>query len=53
MRVLTQGHLAQHLFFHVFHGLDLHPHSEHLFGMPADAYRALREGGASYADDRA
>ena len=50
VRVLTQGHLAQHLFFHVFHGLDLHPHSEHLFGMPADAYRALREGGASYAD---
>ena len=50
MRVLTQGHLAQHLFFHVFHGLELHPHSEHLFGMPADAYRALREDGASYAE---
>jgi len=50
VRVLTQGHLAQHLFFHVFHGLELHPHAEHLFGMPADAYRSLRDGGASYAD---
>ncbi|MBE2314656.1 hypothetical protein DVA67_001620 [Solirubrobacter sp. CPCC 204708] len=50
VRVLTQGHLAQHLFFHVFHGLDLHPHAEDVFGMPADAYRALREEGASYAE---
>jgi len=50
VRVLEQGHLAQHLFFHVFHGLELHPHSEHLFGMPLDAYRALREDGASYAE---
>jgi hypothetical protein len=49
-RVLTQGHLAQHLFFHVFHGLELHPHSEHVFGMADDAYRALREGGATYAE---
>lgn len=49
-RVLTQGHLAQHLFFHVFHGLELHPHSEDVFGMPDDAYRALREDGASYAE---
>ena len=47
VRVLRQGHLAQHLFFHVFHGLELHPHSEHVFGMPADAYRALREDGAA------
>ena len=50
VRVLTQGHLAQHVFFHVFHGLELHPHAEHLFGMPADAYRALRDDGASYAE---
>ena len=52
VRVLTQGHLAQRLFFHVFHGLELHPHAEHLFGMPADAYRSLRDGGASYAASR-
>lgn len=49
-RVLTQGHLAQHVFFHVFHGLELHPHAEHVFGMGDDAYRRLREGGASYAE---
>ena len=53
VRVLTQGHLAQHLFFHVFHGLELHPHSEHLFGMPVDAYRALREERCELRGDRA
>lgn len=50
VQVLTQGHLAQHLFFHVFHGLELHPHSEHVFGMTDDAYRALRQDGASYVE---
>ena len=49
LRILTQGHLAQHMFFHVFHGLDLGGHSEHVFGMPVLAYRGLREKGLSYA----
>lgn len=49
-RLLTQGHLAQHVFFHVFHGVELGEHSDHVFGMPVDAYRALREDGASYAE---
>ncbi len=48
LRILTQGHLAQHMFFHVFHGLELHGVSHHVFGMRASAYRALRERGLSY-----
>jgi hypothetical protein len=50
LRLLTQGHLAQHVFFHVFHGVWLEPHADHVFGMPADAYRGLREDGATYAE---
>lgn len=47
-RVLTQGHLAQHLFFHVFHGAHLtgqaeEGHIEHLFGMDRHEYRRLRQ----------
>lgn len=50
LRLLTQGHLAQHMFFHVFHGLHLHPVSHHLFGMSWTAYEARREQGDSYAE---
>jgi hypothetical protein len=41
-RVLTQGHLAQHVFFHVFHGAHL-DHVEHLFGVSVREYRRLRD----------
>jgi hypothetical protein len=46
-RVLTQGHLAQHVFFHVFHGSHLNGHEdghiEHLFGVDRHEYRRLRQ----------
>jgi len=50
LRILTQGHLAQHMFFHVFHGLHLDHASRHLFGMPGPAYRALRDEGYAYVE---
>ena len=33
LRILTQGHLAQHMFFHVFHGAGAAPVSMELLGM--------------------
>jgi hypothetical protein len=45
MRLLTQGHLAQHVFFHVFHRLGLRPVSRRLFGVSSarlDVLRRLR-----------
>jgi hypothetical protein len=46
-RTLTQGHLAQHLFFHVFHGSHLNGHEDghiaHLFGVDRHEYRRLRQ----------
>ena len=46
-RVLTQGHLAQHMFFHVFHGSHLNGHEDghivHLFGVDRHEYRRLRQ----------
>ncbi len=53
VRVLEQGHLAQHLFFHVFHGLELHPHSEHLFGMPLGRVPGVAGGRGELRGDRA
>ena len=47
-RILTQGHLAQHVFFHVFHGLDLHRSSHELFGVAGHEYQAMRDQGHSY-----
>ena len=47
-RILTQGHLSQHVFFHVFHGLPVHINSPDLFGMPDATYQALRRQGLSY-----
>ncbi len=43
--ILTQGHLAQHMFFHVFHGRHLNPFAHELFGLHGSRYRALREEG--------
>lgn len=45
LRILTQGHLAQHMFFHVFHGAALHRVSSELLGMDTQTYRAHREHG--------
>ena len=50
LRILTQGHLAQHMFFHVFHGRILHSLAHELFGMHGSRYRALRELGLSLVD---
>ena len=49
-RILTQGHLSQHVFFHVFHGSPVHINSPDLFGMPDATYQALRQQGLSYAE---
>ena len=50
MRILTQGHLAQHMFFHLFHGLEPGEHSEHVFGMPTAEYVELRTTGKTYRE---
>ena len=50
LRILTQGHLAQHMFFHVFHGLHLGESVSELFGMPLAQYQALRAEGLTYAE---
>ena len=42
VRVLTQGHLAQHVFFHVFHRFGLEPVAPRLFGVSAHHLNALR-----------
>ncbi len=41
VRVLTQGHLAQHLFFHVYHGIDLRTDAQSTFGLSSDSYYAI------------
>jgi hypothetical protein len=45
LRILAQPHLAQHMFFHVFHGAALHRASSELLGMDEASYRAHREHG--------
>jgi hypothetical protein len=50
-RTLTQGHLAQHVFFHVFHGSHLNGHEdghiEEIFGVDRPTYNRLRQKGLS------
>ena len=46
-RVLTQPHLAQHVFFHVFHAGAIHHVAETAFGVPAAALETLRTQGLS------
>ena len=48
--VLTQGHLAQHMFFHVFHGLHLDRFAPGMFGMPAAHAARLRGQGRSWIE---
>lgn len=44
-RLLTQGHLAQHVFFHVFHSSAIRQNAREIFGMnPWDYSRARRLG---------
>jgi hypothetical protein len=45
LRTLTQGHLAQHVFFHVFHGLPVAQNAPALFGMSSADYLRLRARG--------
>src|SRR4051812_4912389 len=42
MQILTQGHLAQHVFFHVFHSLGSSSVAADLFGVGAHELDALR-----------
>jgi hypothetical protein len=44
LRILTQGHLAQHMFFHVYHGAPIH----RLFGPETHAHRSA--SGETYAE---
>ncbi|MDQ4131132.1 MAG: hypothetical protein M3133_09125 [Actinomycetota bacterium] len=44
-RTLTQGHLAQHLFFHVFHGVSPAADVKETFGVSRRTYRRLRRRG--------
>jgi hypothetical protein len=44
-RVLTQGHLAQHVFFHVFHSFGLAPVARELFGVSSHHLDVLRMHG--------
>src|SRR3954454_22314861 len=42
LRLLTQGHLAQHAFFHSLHQFAIASEAPELFGVPDIAFRALR-----------
>ena len=44
-RMLTQGHLAQHVFFHIFHGPAVPAHAAELFGVTREAFLAARQAG--------
>jgi hypothetical protein len=50
-RTITQGHLGQHVLFHVFHGSHLNGHETghivHLFGVSRAEYNRLRQKGLS------
>jgi hypothetical protein len=45
LRVLTQGHLAQHVLFHYFHGTNIEARSALIFGFPFPAFVDLRSQG--------
>lgn len=47
VRILTQGHLAQHIFFHVYHGTDARAATPKLFHMSPHAYWHLRLKGVT------
>jgi len=45
LRILTQGHLAQHVFFHIFHGVSVRTAAPDIFRMSGDEYWRLRQRG--------
>jgi hypothetical protein len=45
LRTLTQGHLGQHMFFHVFHHQSVRKDARRLFGVSPGEYRDLRYRG--------
>lgn len=49
-RLLTQGHLAQHVFFHVFHTSAIRQNAREIFGMNPWDYSKARLQGFSAAD---
>lgn len=48
-RMLTQGHLAQHVLFHTFHGPAVPAHAIELFGISRDGFLAARQAGSTPA----
>lgn len=46
-RILTQGHLAQHVLYHTFHGPGVPARAPQLFGLTRDAFLAARQQGLS------
>jgi len=45
LQIVTQGHLAQHIFFHVFHGIRARMSTRRLFGLSSRRYSSLRQRG--------
>ena len=50
LRILTQGHLAQHMFFHVFHGLELRRALRPCVRHARRGLPGLRRAGLSYTE---
>jgi hypothetical protein len=50
LRTLTQGHLSQHLFFHVFHHPDVGVHAPRVFNTSPMHYFFLRHAGYTPAE---
>jgi Tol biopolymer transport system component len=42
LRTLTQGHMAQHMFFHSLHQFAVPARARRIFGLPRERYLALR-----------
>lgn len=45
LRTLTQGHLAQHMFFHLFHHQSVRRDAQRIFGVAPEEWRRLRYKG--------
>jgi signal transduction histidine kinase len=49
LETLTQGHLSNHVIFHVFHTPAIADHARTIFGLRPETFRHLRDGGLSPA----
>jgi hypothetical protein len=49
LETLTQGHLSNHVVFHVFHTPAIADHARTIFGLRPSTFRALRDSGLSPA----